>query len=357
MVAAEAASRETAARARQFFLAVRERHAAAAKQAGLHQNFFRIGDRVAHLHFAGPALERILSPALEHLKAAPDEPSSLKVFLFDSASTGVLPPAPAWGLDAYGVRGDIEGFNTGSIRTLYQPGADVLLMLDRERSEAIYWLADHRKLPYWECSFPLRTIFHWWLEDLPFQPVHAAAVGLQDGGVLIAGRSGSGKSTSALACLNSQLMYAGDDYVLVRHNPALAYSLYGTAKLVSDNLARFPGLAPLVANPERLPDEKALIFVNSHMPEKIGLSFPIRALLVPRISGRRDTVLRRASAAEAFRALAPTTLFQLQGGERRTLAKIGALVEEVPAYTLEAGTDLSQIPERILALLRNGSAQ
>ena len=34
-------------------------------------------------------------------------------------------------------------------------------------------------------------------------------------GVLIAGKSGSGKSTSTLACLTSGLLYAGDDYVLV----------------------------------------------------------------------------------------------------------------------------------------------
>ena len=351
MAAAESIPRESETRAEQFFQSLRARHEAAVNRVGLNHKCFRIGDRIASLRFAGDALERILSPALEHLRVAPNQSSDLEVFLFDSASTGVLPPAPDWSVDAYGIRGTIAGFDTNSIRILYQPGADVLLMLNRQRSEAIFWTADHRKIPYWECSFPLRTIFHWWMEDLPFQPMHAAAVGLQDGGVLIAGPSGTGKSTSALACLDSDLLYAGDDYVLVRHEPALVYSLYGTAKLAPENLKNFRGLAPFVSNPERLSDQKALIFVNSHLPEKLGLSFPIRALLIPRISGRVDTVLRRTTAAEAFRSLAPTTIFQLQGGERRTIAKISALVREVPAYILEAGTDLTQIPARILEFL------
>ena len=70
-----------------------------------------------------------------------------------------------------------------------------------------------------------------------------------------------------------------------------------------------------------------------------------------RISGRRDTVLRRTTAAEGFRALAPTTLSHLPGAEREAFRKLSALVREVPVYTLEAGTDLPQIPRRILEFL------
>ncbi|MGD0000491.1 MAG: serine kinase [Bryobacteraceae bacterium] len=341
----------------EFFTAVRRRFEAAAERAGVIERRFQIGDRVALLRFAGAALEELLTPALAHIPAPAEAEPELTICLFDTRSTGVAPPPPPWGADAYGVRGEIAGFNTTRLRTVYQPGSDILLMLDHQRGEAFYWISDDRKVPYWERSFPLRTIFHWWFEKLPLQPVHAAAVGLSSGGVLITGASGSGKSTAALACLDSDLQFAGDDYVLVRHGPEPhVYSLYGTAKVEVENLARFPRLRAAVSNESRLDTEKALVFVSRFAPGKLIGGFPIRALLVSRITGRQDTVLRRATSAEGFRALAPTTLSHLPGAEREAFRKLSALVREVPVYTLEAGTDLPQIPRRILEFLSHPEA-
>jgi hypothetical protein len=340
----------------EFFSAVQERFDDAAARAGLLESRFQIGDRVVLLRFAGAALRDLLTPALQHHAAPPEAEPDLTVHLFDTAATGVAAPPPAWASDAFGRRGEVEGFNDGRIRTVFQQGSDVLLMYDRERRAAVYWSSDHRRIPYWERSFPLRTVFHWWLEDQPMQPVHAAAVGLPEGGVLIAGLSGSGKSTTALACLDSELLFAGDDYVLVRTSPTpYVYSLYGTAKLEPENLTRFPGLQ--ASNPDRLDREKALLFVHSFAPRKLIRGFPIRALLVPRVTGLPDTRLGPATAAQAFLALAPTTLCHLPGAEGAALAKMSALVRQVPVYALEAGTDLAQIPRTILGLLRRQEPQ
>lgn len=338
-----------------FFAAVRERFELAAAH-GACERAFRIGDRTVLLRFAGQALERLLTAALEHLSVpvAPAERPALSVCLFDTAATGIAAPPPAWGTDAYGLRGEIAGFNTPRIRTVFQPGTDVLMTIDRMRSEAVYWIADARRLPYWEASFPLRTIFHWWLEDLDYQPIHAAAVGYAAGGVLLTGPSGSGKSTTALACLEGGLGYAGDDYVLVRISPAHVYSLYGTAKLEGANLVRFPGLAGLASNPDRLDEEKALLYINSALPERMRNGFPIRAIVVPHVAHRQDTRLRRAGMGEAFRAMAPTTLFHLPGDQHKTFAKLAALVRQVPVYVLEAGSNLAQIPAAISKLLAFG---
>ena len=336
----------------EFFSAVSARFDAATHSTGAIGKRFRIGDQVALFRFAGSALEVLLTPALEHLEAPPDAQPALEIRLFDTHSTGVPPPPPPWDADSYGIRGEIAGFNDARIRTVYQPGSDILLMLDRQRCEALYWVSDHRKVPYWERSFPCRTIFHWWFEDLPLQPVHAAAVGVPEGGVLITGASGSGKSTSALACLDSELQFAGDDYVLVSHSPSPhVYSLYATAKVEVENLARFPQLRDAVSNAGRLESEKALVFMREFAPRKLCAGFPIRAILVSRVTGRRDTQLRRSTAAEGFRALAPTTLSHLPGAEREAFAKISALARAVPVYRLEAGTDLAQIPRVILDLL------
>ena len=334
-----------------FFEEARASFETAAESAGVVDRRFRVGDSILRLRFAGGALEERLTPAIEHLTTSPDAAPDLTVCLFDAATTGVALRA-GWEASAYLPRGEIAGFSTERFRTAFEQGADVLLMLDRERREALYWMPDAARVPFWERSFPLRTMMHWWFEDLPFQPVHAAAVGLAEGGVLIAGPSGSGKSTAALACLDSELLYAGDDYVLVRHAPSpYVYCLYATAKIDVDNLERFPGLRPFLDNADRLDREKALLFLRSWRPAKIAAGFPIRALVVPRVTGLRDTRLRPASVAEAVRALAPTTLYHLPGAERQAFAKIAALARQLPCYVLEAGADLPQIPARILELL------
>ena len=288
----------------------------------------------------------LLSPALDHLSIDPVEEPALTVHLFDTESTGTpMPPAP-WGQDAYLARGEIAGFNDDRIRTLYQPGTDALNLFDRQRRLGLYWVRRPADVAYWETGAPLRSMFHWWLEDGDLQLVHAGAVGYSTGGILLAGPGGSGKSTSTLACLNSDLLYAGDDYVAVSTaERASVHSLYQTAKVDPGNLGRLSHLRPLVHNPDRLGTEKAVIFPGRGYPDRITRGFPIEALFVPRVTGLLDTRLVKARPGIGLSALAPTTLFQLPGNSKRVFAKIASLVHKVPTFILEVGTDLAQIPE------------
>ena len=78
--------------------------------------------------------------------------------------------------------------------------------------------------------------------------LHAAAVGTADGGVLIVGRGGVGKSTTALACLAAGMKYVADDYLVVQLDPEpRAFQLYGTAKLEASQLRHFPELQNFVS--------------------------------------------------------------------------------------------------------------
>lgn len=314
---------------------------------------FRIGGETVRLRFAGPALVDVLTPALAHLSVEEREarPASLEVCVFDTGSTGSAMPRAPWGPDDYGPRGQIAGFNTERYRTVYEPGVNVLQMFDREIGTGIYWVRDRGAVPYWERGLALRTMLHWRFRDTALQLVHAGAVGTAEGGVLITGPSGSGKSTTCLACLEGGLLYAGDDYVLAAVDEPYVHSLYNTAKLNPDNLARFPGLARWVINEDKLAEEKALLFLHPERRESLAGGFPIRAIVTPQVTGRRESRLRAVSPMVSLRSLAPTTVLQLPGEGGEAFAKMSRLVKAVPNYLLEAGTDLTRIPEIIWSLI------
>lgn len=330
----------------------------ATQAAGTIERFYDLGGYRVKLCFAGRALIQHVTPALAHRAAAPNQKPDLTVCLWDTASTDVNMPPPAWGGDAYGARGEIKGFNDARSQTNFQLDGPALRvaaanMLDHELNTALYWIPDASQFPYYERSAPLRMILNWWMSRRGRQVIHAGAVGTaQEGGVLLAGKGGSGKSTAALACLPSKLLYASDDYLLLDNGPTpFAYSLYSSAKLHGDHLHRLPHLSAAVSKEENLAEEKAIIFLNDYFPEKLTAGFPIRAILLPRVTGSPETQIKRASGAACLTALAPSSIFQLPGAGAEAFHQLARFTQRVPGYVLELGTDIARIPLVILKLL------
>ena len=338
-----------------FFDAMSAAHAQAAVVAGAHERHFRIAGKQVCLRFAGPRLATRLTPALDHLATAAGG-SGLTVLLWDSASSGVPPARPPWQIDAYTPRGDLRGHAMRRMRAAFSLGTCTLSMLDLERGLGLYWMHDARDLPSWEQAAPLRTLLSWWAAADGAQLAHAAAVGIGDHAVLLVGRGGSGKSTTALACLDRGLRYAGDDYVLLRADhgaPPSVYSLYRTGKLRPQDLAlRLPALRPrrLTASDY----DKAVLLLGDDHGDLLTDRLAIRAIAIPKVCPT-GTALRPASAVEVLKALAPTTLFQLPGAGREALQMMGALVQSVPGYVLEVGPDLDEVVGAIRHLLADGA--
>jgi hypothetical protein len=338
-------------RAVDYFDSVYDCFESSRQVAGAVERHYRIGGYLVRLSFSGPALLS-LTRALEHLATDDYSTPDLTICLWDSESTGQRMISRPWQESDFLARGVIQGYNTERIYTAFQHGSGAVSVLDKERNLAVFWAPDHN-LPYWEYGSPVRTILHWWLLSRGLQLVHAAAVGNSNGGVLIGGKGGSGKSTTALACLESNLSYAGDDYTLLGLDPGpVVHSLYNSAKLNSDHVQRFPALVPKIANPERLTDEKALLFVHEHYSAKVAARLPVRAILLPRVTGLPETRFKRVSVGLALAALAPSTIFQLPRAGNEALKFLAGFARGLPCFSLEAGTDLSTIPpaiERILA--------
>ncbi|MEH1910263.1 MAG: serine kinase [Nostoc sp.] len=345
-----------------YFQLVYEGFQRAAQISSCIDRFYTIAGYSLCLRFAGSGLIPQITPALSHLMAEPIAHPDLTICLWDNASTGTRLPLLINSLlelirlhwtDYLGPRKEIKVYDGDRIRTNFHIGPNILSVLDRQQNLACYWIEDAQDIPYWEKGSPIQTILNWWTSDRQHQYIHAGAVGMPDGGILLVGKGGSGKSSTALACIDSPLMYASDDYCLVSTDPKpYVYSLYNTAKLKGQaDLERFPRLAPMVNNVERLELEKAMLFLHQHHPEKITRGFPIKAVLIPQVTGKLDTKLRPATAGTALKALAPSTIFQLAGSGQTAFGIMSSLIKQVPCYALELGTDMVQIPIVIEHLL------
>ena len=327
---------------------------------------YRIGGSILRLRFAGESLVSRIARAFAHLAIPSASTPDLVVCLWDSASTGRRLPLlvsslirllkMTW-LDDRGMRGEIFDYNSNRIRAaLHGHDQDMLSLLDLKENLGVYWVADSPGIPWYETGAPLRTLLYWWFSHRGQQIVHGGAIGTDAGGLLLGGKGSSGKSTTALASLDSPLLYAGDDYALVATEPQpFVHSLYNTAKVKGEaDLKRFSWMASRICNAGRIgPDaEKPMLFLHEHRPEKIVSGFPLKAVVLPRfIPGNEKCKVIPVAPESAFKAIAQSSITQLTGAGSEALRAMSQLVHQVPCYLVGLGRDLSDIPKVMLELL------
>jgi hypothetical protein len=341
--------------------------AAAAAASGLVERSYRIAGYPVTLRGAGTAVIDRLSRTFTHLEAPAHAGQHLVVNLWDSSTHGTPePPLPSVeGEQAPGaffyygddrVRAGFQLGTSGDVRVLdvyKEEPTRALSVLDSATFDAWYWVDSAARIPYWEEATPIRYLLDWYLRDRGILQVHAGSVGTEAGGVLLVGKSGSGKSTATLSTLQSALQYAGDDYVAVdTEGEPYVHALYSAGKLMPDHVQRLPFLLPALANSEQLETEKAVVYVHEHWPERMTTGFPLRAICVPRVvPGLEQARVVKASALVGMTALAPSTVFQMHTRGKDALGRMGSLLEKVPTYFVEMGSDMPSIPVAILELI------
>ncbi len=309
-------------------------HAARAV-GGFDDMHIRVAGECARLRFAGPALQRVIAPAVSHLRTEADRDPSLTIHLWDSQSTRTRMPPPPLGPDGQLVYGKVPALCAEGVYTSLQQPVNSLITVDLRRDRAFYWTRSVVPTGPSDGPSPLLAALHLWLRDHGTQVVHAAAVGTDDGCLLLVGSRGSGKSTAALACVRSRLQILADDYCAIGSGEATnVYSLYRTAKAHADTLERMPFLASLNLVGQRPSDGKTLLSLDHALIEA-----PLKGILIPRVTGQASTVIRPATPAQALMALAPSTMMQLPDPSATTLGRLSEVVAAVPCYHLEAGRD------------------
>lgn len=308
-----------------------------------------VADRRLRARFGDPALVAPLMGAFHHRRLDGHSDPDLTILAWSTAPEpwmarllGPIESAPHEAAAATFVAGDM----TALVRAAPTPGIQAI---DLRRRIALCWIARGHAVAPWERCRPFLPILHWWLTDGPWQFVHAGGVARAGGGILLAGKGGAGKSTTALACMRAGWRFAGDDFVPIAAAPEpRVEALYGSARLRPDMAAHFPELAGLRIAPGAIAGEDKHDYLLTSTASMSAFSgFPVRAIVLPRVTGARETSIRPVSRAEALRALAPSTLGVLKGDTSRAFDKIARFAAAVPCFRLELGTNLDLIPGAI----------
>jgi len=174
-------------------------------------------------------------------------------------------------------------------------------------------------------------------------PLHAGCVARDGRGVLLAGTSGAGKSTLTAALVADGWDFLTDDMVFVTRQAGEMWACGFSDEIdcSDDTAAMFAQLRYLVGEPTLAGRGKHPVDVEQAFGVLPIPSCRPRALILPRISGERGSVLTEVPASHALRELAPNVLLTQPAATQAHLDMLADLVHEVPCYSLATGTDLS----------------
>jgi hypothetical protein len=307
----------------------------------------RIAETNIEVALVGERLAEILLPGLAwHTEAT--GPPVATVGAWDAEATGFALPSPIDENDALALRwvARRDGRPMAGIDWSY-PG--MLRMGNRYARRHLLGVSSSEVLQTWEAGAPLRRQL-WWALGAEVLFAHAAAVGSTDGAALIMGASGSGKSTTSLACLHAGMGFISDDYCLVRGDPPVVHLLAATARVHEHELVHLPELAEGAQRVgQAVP--KALLYLHESVPDRLVQSAPVRVVLLPEVTDERTPRLIAVPPAKALRLVAPAALWQMHVDPGRELEQLRTLLTAVPTYRLLLSPERAANPMAIQEVL------
>jgi len=303
----------------------------------------RCGPFTLRLRFATPAVASLFLPAFV---PCPARAANLDI-LFTTAKHHALDAVVPQEAERPRLLAESE------VYAVWQPaGVPVLFAMDLAARRGIAWLP-RGDAPPWVRSRPAIALVHALMRDTPWCAVHGAAVGHGAGFALLAGEGHSGKTTAALACAQAGWQYAGDDFVAVHSETGQIEPLFCSARLRPALVQQFRGFIDAGTPVSDFNGEPRHELSLAGLGERIG-GGALRAIFIPRRRGAASPTFAPARASDAFRALLPTTAFELPGWPDALGAKVGRIARLAPVFFADTGTTPTDIPQALARQLAQG---
>jgi hypothetical protein len=285
------------------------------------------------------------------------DPVALRISAWDRADTGIGCPGFPLVPDRTDVLGPGLMFQYRAGQLLRYERSTIVKCLDRQRRELFLCVQDAAQLGLNDRTRPFEHFLRAWAHDRALHVLHAGLVAQNGRGVLLAGRGGSGKSTTAIASALGGLDFLGDDFVATAVTPHgwCGHALYNTVRVERSGLDRFPALrGPSTAPMYARDGDKFLVYMSDVLgasPTRHVASTRLAAIVVPTIAGTGATFVRSASRGEILRRLVPSTLLRALGGGASSFSHMTDMVRQLPCYELVLGASLDAVPALVHDLL------
>lgn len=320
---------------------------------------FLLAGMPVEITFVGVNLSILFWCSLAHLAAerSVDFDPVLCINLWDESLTGVARPfgdlREAFEQSIHFADGILAGAPGEEFVGQQNPRACTLMNL--KASRIIGCIGSSHALSRSEIAKPLQAILFAWCHSRGIQPVHAGLVARGGDGVMIGGAGGSGKSTTALLCVQAGFSYLADDYVgLPRpaNGGQIAYSFYTSLWLEEEHSKKFQWLTANRIEGQICGDEKLPFGVAEAFPDSMARQCIVRAVVLPKVAHLSHSRLRPASTAEALLKVAPSSVLQLPFIQPAiAFERIAALLRSVPSFWLDLGSDFDSVPLRVAEAL------
>ena len=231
-----------------------------------------------------------------------------------------------------------------------------LTVVDRRTERGLVWFTAPDRIASWHVARPVLHALKGFSLNWPWVPIHAASVARHGRAILVVGASGAGKTSIALSCALAGWQYLGDDAVMVRADRGQVAGLYASARLRADMFDRFPrAMAASLAISEDAGELKAEIDMTLLGCLADGVA-DVAAIVLPRRTGSPCLRLEPAGRSRTLHGLMAAIAQSMLGDEATAFEKLTRLVEQVPAYDLDAGNDPVALTDALVALAEGGAA-
>ncbi|HEY5563950.1 MAG TPA: hypothetical protein VIL33_00070 [Rhodothermia bacterium] len=296
--------------------------------------------RPAMIRTVGRRCARHLVPPLSHLidERAGFPELDLMIDVWDAEETGIPYPGPPVPSELLWTEfGHIVGEPDQQFLACLRP--NLYSWIDRSGHRIIGCSPNGDRFTLYERAKPFLFPLLLWHGDRNAQVIHAALVEKGGRGVLIVGREGAGKTTTALACVQAGFNYLADDYVALKEEGRFfhGYSIYNSTWLDETHVTHFP---PLRAHMFAGHEAKRPVLLSEVWPDRLSRVATIRMVVIPLVGNGSACTVRPASRREALFAVAPTSIAKRPGTSQRDLDRLGRLVESAPLHVLELGDDV-----------------
>ncbi len=189
-----------------------------------------------------------------------------------------------------------------------------------------------------------------------YYAIHAFAAAVNERALLLLGDSGAGKTTTGVSLLLSGARLAANDTPLLRpgvDGPRL-YAYPGLLSAYPDSIARFPSLAHLLGDGQRLSGSDKISFAAETIrPDIWAWRTRPAALIFPVITPDLDrSHLQPMRAFDALQQLISQSIEDWDAAMiPAQLRALRQLAEAAPAWRLHLAPDIDRLPDLLLPLL------